>query len=265
MAKISTVIGQGFATLLMVGLGCTANGETPNDVVAIGPLELVEATSVTVLARSFRINDTAGLVVGDKVAVHGTLQPDGSVMNAWAESLGAYTAGSDPVFETGVVTGVNESFGRLIIGDSKIDYTATLSGSGSAAPAMGEMIAVTGIQPTLGGVILGTTTNAGTTEVQIALAGTGVRGGNHRGHYRHQPNDRGHTGTSRTTAGHYRHQPSDRGNTGTSRTTAGITGTNRATAGITGSNASTAGITGTSRTTARTISGSYAITAGITG
>ncbi len=245
MAKISTVIGQGFATLLMVGLGCTANGETPNDVVAIGPLELVEATSVTVLARSYRINDTAGLVVGDKVAVHGSLQPDGSVMNAWAESLGAYTAGSDPVFETGVVTGVNESFGRLTIGDSKIDYTATLSGSESAAPAVGEMIAVTGIQPTLGGVILGTTTNAGTTEVQIALAGTGVRGGIAIA---------GITGTSRTTAGI----------TGTSRTTAGITGTSRTTAGITGTSQATAGITGTSRTTAG-ITGTSQATAGITG
>ena len=215
MAKVSTSIGHGIAALLMVGLGCAANAEIVGDVVAVGPLDLAEATSVTVLGRSYRIADTTGLVAGEKVAVHGSLQPDGSVTDAWVEALGTYSAGADPVFETGVVTGVNESFGRLSIGDSKVDYTAALSESGATAPAVGEIVAVTGIQPTIGGVILGTTTNAGNSAVQIALAGTGIRAG-----------------------------MAVAGITGTNRASAGITGTNGA-AGITGTNRASAGITGT--------------------
>ncbi len=166
MARISLLTGQGFAALLIAGLSCSANGQSTSDVVAVGPLELVEATSITVLGRSYRVDDTAGIVAGDKVAVHGSLQLDGSVGSAWAEALGTYIAGSDPVFETGIVTGVNETFGRLSIGDSKIDYTAALSEQGSTSPAVGAMVAVTGIQPESGGVILSTTTNAGVTEVR---------------------------------------------------------------------------------------------------
>jgi hypothetical protein len=255
MAKISTAIAKGLAALLMVGLGCTAFGEIPNDVVAVGPLELVDPTSVTVLGRSYRIENTAGLVAGDKVAVHGSLQPDGSVTNAWAESLGAYSAGSDPVFETGVVTGVNETFGRLSIGDSKIDYTAALSESESAAPVVGEMVAVTGIQPTLGGVILGTTTSASTAEVQLTLAGSSARGG---------ISIAGISGTSRAIAGISGTSQLTSGISGTSRLTAGISGTSRVTAGISGTSQLTSGISGTSRLTAG-ISGTSRVTAGISG
>jgi hypothetical protein len=242
MVKVSTSIAQGIASLLMVGLGCAANGEIVGDVVAIGPLDLAEATSVTVLGRSYRIADTAGLVAGEKVAVHGSLQPDGSVTDAWVEALGAYSAGADPVFETGVVTGVNESFGRLSIGDSKVDYTAALSESGATAPAVGETVAVTGIQPAIGGVILGTTTNAGNSAVQIALAGTGIRAGMAIA---------GITGTNRAA-----------GITGTNRASEGITGTNRA-AGITGTNRASEGITGTNR--AAGITGTNRASEGITG
>jgi hypothetical protein len=245
MARTSTLFGQGFAALLLAGLGCTANCETNDGVVVIGPLELVEATSITVLGQSYRVDDTTGLIAGDKVAVHGSLQPDGSVTSAWAESLGAYTAGSDNVFETGVVTGVNETFGRLSIGDSKIDYTAALSEPGAVAPSLGETVAIAGIQPESGGIILSTTTSAGANELQVALGNAGVRGGIAVA---------GITGTSIKTAGI----------TGTSAKTVGITGTSAKTVGITGTSAKTVGITGTSAKTAG-ITGTSAKTAGITG
>src|ERR1700722_3884307 len=256
MARISLLTGQSFAALLIAGLSCTANCQTTNDVVAIGPLELVEATSITVLGQSYRVDDTAGLVAGDKVAIHGSLQPDGSVTSAWAESLGAYTAGSDPVFETGVVTGVNETFGRLSIGDSKIDYTAALSEPGSTSPSVGAMVAVTGIQPESGGVILGTTTNAGATEVQVAMAATGARAG--------IAAVAGITGTSIRAAGITVTSVGTAGITGTSIRAAGITGTSVGTAGITGTSIRAAGITGTSLGTAG-ITGTSLGTAGITG
>jgi mucin-19 len=255
MTRISLLIGQGVAALLIAGLACSANCETTDDVVAIGPLELVEATSITVLGHSYRIDDTSGLVAGDKVAVHGSLQADGSVTSAWAESLGAYTAGSDPVFETGIVTGVNETFGRLSIGDSKIDYTAALSEPGSASPSVGAMVAVAGIQPESGGVILGTTTSAGATEVQVAMANAGSRAGIAVA---------GITGTSIRVAGITGTSSKTFGITGTSLGTAGITGTSSRTTGITGTSLGTAGITGTSLGTAG-ITGTSLGTAGITG
>jgi hypothetical protein len=265
MNKVSNAIGQGFAVLLIAGLGCAANGDTPGDVVAIGPLELAEATSVTVLGRSYRVADTSGLTAGEKVAVHGTLQPDGSVTEAWAESLGAYSAGSDPVFEAGVVTGISETFGRLSIGDSNIDYTAALSEEGATVPAVGQMVAIAGTQPAIGGIILGTTTNAGDPDVQIALTGTGARAGMAiAGITGTNRSTAGITGTNRSTAGITGTNGSTAGITGTNRSTAGITGTNRSTAGITGTNRSTAGITGTNRASAG-ITGTNRSTAGITG
>jgi mucin-19 len=265
MTRISLLTGQGFAALLIAGLSCTANCQTTNDVVAIGPLELVEATSITVLGQSYRVDDTAGLATGDKVAIHGSLQPDGSVTSAWAESLGAYTAGSDAVFETGIVTGVNETFGRLSIGDSKIDYTAALSEPGSTSPSVGAMVAVTGIQPESGGVILGTTTNAGATEVQVAMAATGARAGIAiAGITGTSVRAAGITGTSVGTAGITGTSIRAAGITGTSVGTAGITGTSIRAAGITGTSVGTAGITGTSIRAAG-ITGTSLGTAGITG
>ena len=220
MDNTSKAIRHCVSSLLAIGLVSAANAESANgasdvvasDVVAVGPVEAVEASSVTVLGRSYHVDDTSGLETGAKVAVHGTLLPDGSVKNAWAESMGTYVAGADRVFETGVVTSVNESFGRLSIGESEIDYTAALSEPGAAVPGKGDLVAVTGIQPEIGGVVLGTTTQAGATGAGMAVAGSGMAG--------------------------------MAGITGSNARTAGITGSNRATAGITGSNARTVGITG---------------------
>ena len=139
-------------------------------------MEIVETSSVTVLGRSYHVDDTAGIVAGDKVAIHGSLLPDGSVAYAWAEGLGSYVAGSDSVFETGVVTSVNETTGRLSIGESEVDYTAALSEEGATVPTKGDMVAVSGVQPEIGGVVLGSTTRAGTAAVAMATPGSGAAG-----------------------------------------------------------------------------------------
>ena len=130
MAKTYKRIGQSVAALLAIGVGYSVSADTAKDVVAVGPVELVEASSITVLGRSYRMEDTGGIVVGDKVALHGAVQPDGSASNVWAESLGSYTAGADPIFETGLVTAVDVDAGQLSIGDSKVDYTAALAEAG---------------------------------------------------------------------------------------------------------------------------------------
>jgi len=207
MTKTFAAIRYCLPSLVAASLISAAHAESADavaDVIAVGPLEFVDANRVTVLGRSYHVDDTAALEIGRKIAVHGDLQSDGSVSNAWAESMGAYVAGSDRVYETGVVTSVNETFGNLYIGDSEIDFTEAMSEPGASVPSKGEIVAVTGIQPQAGGVVLGTTTRAGTLEVAIAIAGI----------------------------------------TGSNRQTAGITGSNRDTAGITGSNQRTMGITG---------------------
>ena len=234
MSKASRGIWLCVSSLLSVGLVSVAQAETTAsdavaDIVAIGPLEFVDANSVTVLGRSYHVDDTSQLESGQKVAVHGDLQNDGSVSNAWAESIGAYVPGSDRVYETGVVTSVNETFGRLSIGESNVDYTAAMSEDGATVPGKGEIVAIAGIQPEAGGVVLGTTTRAGTQEVTIAIAGI--------------------TGSNRTSAGITGSNSVTAGITGSNRTSAGITGSNRVSAGITGSNRVTAGITGSNRST----------------
>jgi hypothetical protein len=245
MANYSTAIRHCVSSLLIVGLVSAANADSSNaaaDVVAVGPVELVETSSVTVLGRSYHVDDTAGIEAGDKVAIHGSLLPDGSVAYAWAEPLGSYVAGSDRVFETGIVTNVNESSGRLSIGDSEIDYTAALSEQGATVPNKGDMVAVAGIQPETGGVVLGTTTRAGAAAGAMTTPGGGMAG------------LAGITGSNARTVGI----------TGSNARTAGITGSNAGTAGITGSNARTAGITGSNAGTAG-ITGSNVHTEGITG
>jgi hypothetical protein len=250
-----------------MGLSSAAHAESGvafADIIAVGPLEFKDAESITVLGRSYHVGDTTALQSGEKVAVHGYLQPEGSVTNAWAESLGDYVAGSDLVYETGVVTSVNPTFGSLSIGDSKVDYTEEMSDPESSAPNRGDVIAVSGIQPETGGVVLGTTTRAGTQEVFLAVAG--ITGSNRA--------TAGITGSNAATAGITGSNRASAGITGSNRFSAGITGSNRVTAGITGSNAATAGITGSNRVTAGItgsnrstdgITGSNAATAGITG
>jgi hypothetical protein len=120
----------------------------------------VEPDSVTVLGREFHVSDTYGLEAGAKVAVHGELQSDGTVSNAWVEPVGEYTPGADQVFETGVVTSVDESLGEMTLSGTNIDYTPSLSEVGANAPSVGQTVAVVGTQPVAGGTVLVSTTNA---------------------------------------------------------------------------------------------------------
>ncbi len=173
-------------TLGLTAFCCLAGAATPGvdagagGLVAVGPLELVEPQSVTVLGRAYHIADSYGLEAGSKVAVHGELQPDGSVQNAWVETVGGYNAGADLVFEAGVVTNVNESLGQMTVSGTSIDYTASLSESGSSTPVVGQTVAVVGVQPVSGGTVLVSTTNANYGVVRSmvhAAGGVVVQGG----------------------------------------------------------------------------------------
>jgi Ca2+-binding RTX toxin-like protein len=174
--NIHSKTGLCAAALLGVFSAAGAEGTSPpDDVVTVGPVELVESGHLTVLGRIYETEDMAGLTAGDKVAVHGALQPDGSVKNVWIEPLGSYQAGADPVFETGIVTKVNDVFGRMSVGGSEVDYTAALAEPGASAPTVGEMVVVYGIQPEAGGIVLGATTHAQPQAVTMAMGVAGAR------------------------------------------------------------------------------------------
>ena len=153
---VAKAVGMALLGALVVSPVVNAEGKTAqDDVIAIGPVEVIEAGQVTVLGRVYKTEDLGGATAGDKAAVHGVLLPDGSVQNVHLEALGSYDAGSDQIYESGVVTKVNEVLGRVSIGDTEIDYTPSLASGASSPPAVGDMIAVMGTQPAPGGMVLG--------------------------------------------------------------------------------------------------------------
>ncbi len=175
MKRVTNSVQFAIAALFASGLCApTAHADNqgaPGDIIAIGPLELIESQSVTVLGRSYHTEDTSGLVAGDKVAVHGNLMPDGSANNVRVEALGSYVAGSDQVFETGVVSDVKSELGRLTMGGSEVDYTNALANAGTVTPTVGAVVSVSGTQPVADGVVVSTTTTAGNEEMRAAYFG----------------------------------------------------------------------------------------------
>ncbi|MCC6613029.1 MAG: hypothetical protein IT320_06090, partial [Anaerolineae bacterium] len=129
---------------------------TQDDVLAVGPVESVAANRIefSVLGRTFHSDSTVGVAVGDYVAVHGSLQADGSTTEVWVESLGGYVPGSDAVYEKGVVTEVRPFLGQLSIGGSRIDYTPAMSSGSGVTPILGAVVALAGVQPSSNGVVL---------------------------------------------------------------------------------------------------------------
>jgi uncharacterized protein YjbI with pentapeptide repeats len=272
------------ASLCIVGLGETAaraEESTPlADVIAVGPLELIETQSVTVLGRSYKIENTNGLSVGAKVAVHGTMQSDGSAVNSWVETLGDYVPGSDQVYQTGAVNDVNTGLGRLTISGSEIDYTNSLSDPNSKPPEVGQLVTVYGTQPVAGGVILGDSINAGNEQLQAAyftgMRVAAVKGGSVRaaavtgGNYSSAAVTGGNLSSAAVTGGNYSSAAVTGGNlssaavTGGNYSSAAITGGNLSSAAVTGGNYSSAAITGGNLSSAAVTGGNYS-SAAVTG
>ena len=130
--------------------------QTIDDVVAVGPVVATSASGheITVLGRTFHTRELVAVAPGEYVAVHADIKPDGSLSDAWIEPLGTYTPGSDLVYEKGVVSEVQPFIGRMSIGSSKIDYTSSLYGSTGVDPSVGDVVAVSGIQPQANSMVL---------------------------------------------------------------------------------------------------------------
>ena len=129
---------------------------TTDDVVAVGPVNAVSTAGFdfSVLGRSFHSTYPIAFAVGDYVAVHGLLKPDGSVADVWVETLGRYVPGSDAVYEKGMVTEVRPFIGQLSIGGSRLDYTPALANQVDAPLGLGSVVAVSGVQPVAGETVL---------------------------------------------------------------------------------------------------------------
>jgi hypothetical protein len=142
-----------------------------DDVVAVGPVSAVSAggLDLSVLGRTFHAINGASFSIGDYVAVHGSLQSDGSVSDVWVESLGNYVPGSDVVYEKGVVTEIQPFLGTLSIGGSRLDYTPALSSQQESVPDLGAVVAVSGLQPSPDGAVLVDTLMASAERVRDSL------------------------------------------------------------------------------------------------
>ena len=108
------------------------------------------------MGQSIRFSDLGigSLQIGDYVTVGGSIVGAG-VINADRVEVSAsrYIPGASEVFVTGIPSSINYKLGTARIGGLTVDYTPSLSGDGFGG--IGAAITVIGIQPALGGVMLG--------------------------------------------------------------------------------------------------------------
>jgi len=108
------------------------------------------------MGQSIRFSDSGigSLQIGDYVTVGGSIAGAG-IINADSVEVSAsrYIPGASEVFVTGIPSSINYKLGTARIGGLTVDYTPSLSGDGFGG--IGAAITVIGIQPALGGVMLG--------------------------------------------------------------------------------------------------------------
>jgi hypothetical protein len=175
----SIVLATAAALACASSLGAATSAEDlTDDVIAIGPLASVSASGreVTVLGRTFHTRDSVAIATGEYVAVHADLKRDGTLSDAWIEVLGAYVPGSDLVYEKGIVSDVRPFLGQMSIGTSRIDYTPSMYGAAGVSPAVGEIVAVSGVQPQGGSSVLVDSLSAAADLAKNAVLRSGVYG-----------------------------------------------------------------------------------------
>jgi hypothetical protein len=128
---------------------------------AIGPVESVDRSANTfkVLGQSYKavgsVDAFAALADSQQLiaVIADAKSPGGLTPKAVLKLKETYVAGSTKVMLKGKVSSVDVLTGTLMIGRQVVDITATLSDSGRT-PSTGDTIAVVGIQPAAGGVLL---------------------------------------------------------------------------------------------------------------
>ncbi|MFZ0500892.1 MAG: DUF5666 domain-containing protein, partial [Steroidobacteraceae bacterium] len=154
------------ATVLLAG-GAGFSNATQAGALAIGPVQQVNAKSSTLvvlgqtysLASSARISASGSAVTlrslkpGTLVAVYGTESPHGAVDVLDVVALPQLNVpGATHLVVTGIVSAVS-NVGTIRIGGLSVDINATLT-SDTPTASVGDLVQLTGTQPTSGGLFL---------------------------------------------------------------------------------------------------------------
>jgi TPP-dependent trihydroxycyclohexane-1,2-dione (THcHDO) dehydratase len=139
-----------------------------------GPVEAVNVPSgeLSVLGHQVATHQPVAIGVGSLVNVYGRILPNGAIASAVVERVSDYATGSDSIYLKGRVTAISVQVGRFSIGDTQVDYAALLSDSSFQLPALGETIAVVGIQPTTRGVVLAAEVYSATRSAGVIQTGS---------------------------------------------------------------------------------------------
>jgi hypothetical protein len=167
------------AVTIMTGW-VSANASPGRELIFSGPIQKIDRGTDTVTVLGQRLNaQTTLLSIGEIVRVFGVLQKDGSIGDALVEGTKSFGANGDPVFLKGVVTNADPQLGRVEVDGLTVDYTSQLGNSQFSIPAIGDVIAVSGLQPTTKGVLVASATGDAAYAVQDGgtVAGSTMRGG----------------------------------------------------------------------------------------
>ena len=173
----SIVIG----TLASVAGLMSAYAGSGRELIFSAPIEQVDrgADTVTVLGQSFHA-EAGQLNVGEIVNVYGVLAKDGSITDAVVQGTDAFGANGDPIFLKGVVTDTDAALGHATVDGMTVDYTGELANADFANPSVGDVIAVSGLQPATKGVLVATATGNDAYSAQITgggISGAQITGG----------------------------------------------------------------------------------------
>ena len=126
-----------------------------SELLVSAPIEAYDASTSKITVMGHDYSTTAeNLAVGQIVNVYGVLAADGTTSETEVEATGTFASGTDSLFLKGVVTDSDPMLGRLEVGGATVDYTSQLSSNAFEAPAVGDVIAVSGSQPLIKGVVL---------------------------------------------------------------------------------------------------------------
>jgi mono/diheme cytochrome c family protein len=104
--------------------------------------QLITVDNETIFDDSIPTRSLSGIVVGDRIEVHGFAGGTGPARATRLEKAGA---GETEVEVTGVVTNLDATAKRFTVGTLRVDYaTATLEDFGSTGLAAGQLVEVTG-------------------------------------------------------------------------------------------------------------------------
>jgi hypothetical protein len=112
-----------------------------------------ESAALTIAGQTFSVTsaDASGISVGDYV-VAGAIRTD-AIALVYHVGL-PYVPGVSQVRVKGALNSVDASRGKLNIGALVVDYTPYLAGQPKFTPVTGDVLEVTGVQPSVHGVLL---------------------------------------------------------------------------------------------------------------